>query len=351
MTKLSYPGTGGFQLRFCRTFERLKPFLFLSVLLMLTIVMLVPSGTVVWAFDRDDDEEDETLGGHHDRRTCSGTAQAALRACRHDAKDNFWIAYGKCLNDSHEGNLRECLRDAQHEHREARTLCHQQKKSRLEICTALGEGPYDPEINPAEFLSPAAAAATPNPYFPLVPGLVRVLQAGDETITVTVTEETKEILGVTCTVIRDVVEEHGETIEDTIDWYAQDIFGNVWYFGEIAKNFENGELANLDGSWTGGVDGAKPGIIMKANPEVGDIYRQEFALGEAEDMARVIATTETQERAPAADCADRCVVTHDFLPIDPGHVEKKFYAPGIGNILVIDLDTGKREELIQVIQP
>jgi hypothetical protein len=223
--------------------------------------------------------------------------------------------------------------------------------ARRNICEALGEGAYRPTIDPNQFLSPEATAATPNPYFPLVPGLVRVLQAGEEIITVTVTNETKEILGVHCTVIRDVVEDNGEVVEDMIDWYAQDMFGNVWYFGEISKNFENGELNNLDGSWQAGVEDAQPGIIMKANPEVGGIYRQEFTLGEAEDMGEVIFTTETAEMGPAANCAETCVVTRDFLPIDPGHVEKKFCAPGIGDILVIDLDTGKREELIQVIQP
>ena len=36
-----------------------------------------------------------------------------------------------------------------------------------------------------------------------------------------------------------------------------------------------------------GVDGAKPGIVMKANPLVGEYYRQEFALGTAEDNAEV----------------------------------------------------------------
>ena len=170
-------------------------------------------------------------------------------------------------------------------------------------------------------------------------------------IAVTVTNETKEILGVHCRVVHDVVEENGEIIEDTIDWYAQDIFGNVWYFGEISKNLENGELNNLDGSWQAGAEDVQPGIIMMANPEIGDIYRQEFTLGEAEDMGEVISNTETAEMTPAANCAETCVVTRDFLPIDPGHLEKKFYAPGIGNILVFDQDTGKREELIHVIQP
>ncbi len=64
------------------------------------------------------------------------------------------------------------------------------------------------------------------------------------------------------------------------------IEGNVWYLGEFATNYEyddNGNLirTNTGGSWEAGVDGALPGIIMQANPEVGDQYYQEFFLGEA----------------------------------------------------------------------
>ena len=54
--------------------------------------------------------------------------------------------------------------------------------------------------------------------------------------------------------------------------------GNVWYCGEAVQDFENGELVSLDGSFKAGVDGAKPGILMKAAPMIGDVYRQEFDL-------------------------------------------------------------------------
>ncbi|MGA1826502.1 MAG: hypothetical protein ACMUIP_17755 [bacterium] len=37
-----------------------------------------------------------------------------------------------------------------------------------------------------------------------------------------------------CVVVCDLAEEDGIVIEDTEDWYAQDIQGNVWYFGEIS---------------------------------------------------------------------------------------------------------------------
>ena len=43
--------------------------------------------------------------------------------------------------------------------------------------------------------------------------------------------------------------EHGERIENTFDWYAQDECGNVWYLGENTKEYENGEVVSTAGSW------------------------------------------------------------------------------------------------------
>jgi hypothetical protein len=108
-----------------------------------------------------------------------------------------------------------------------------------------------------------------------------------------VTHNTKEILGVTCVEVRDIVTVGGVVKEDTLDWFAQDTAGNVWYFEENSKEIQDGLAVSLEGSWTAGIDGAKPGIIMKAYPAVGDFYRQEFALGTAEDVAEVLSPTET----------------------------------------------------------
>ena len=170
--------------------------------------------------------------------------------------------------------------------------------------------------------------------------------------------KTKLIEGVTCVVVNDLVEEDGVPIENTDDWYAQDALGNVWYCGEIAKNFEifegddpeEAELVDIDGSWKAGRDGAQPGIIMLALPQAGDVYRQEVALGEAEDAARVISTTGSAA-VPAASCDGDCVVTRDFTPLEPDANERKFYAPGVGLILERDLESGDRVELVEFTPP
>src|SRR5262249_15593318 len=113
-----------------------------------------------------------------------------------------------------------------------------------------------------------------------------------------------------------------------------------------AKQLSGGLITGLAGSWTGGVDGAKPGIIMEAHPAVDDFYRQEFSLGTAEDVARVLSLNETV--TVPAGTFDHCLKTRDTSTLEPDIVELKFYAPGVGNVLEIDPSTGERLELIQV---
>lgn len=293
---------------------------------------------------------DRNEGDDEQYTVCSRTARLAFHACKHDIRDNYFIQLGKCENDADPEERSSCIEEAGTSLMAGRQQCGEQREARLQICNKIGEAAYDPVINPADFLSPAQTAAAPNPWFPLVPGLTRIYQAGEETITVTVSEDTREILGVTTMEVHDVVDIDGVPVEDTIDWYAQDIYGNIWYFGEIAQNFEDGVLTDLDGSWTAGIDDAKPGILMKAEPRTGDVYRQEFLLGEAEDMAEIL-DVNGSESTVAASCSGDCVVTRDSLPLEPDAVEYKYFAPGVGNIVTIDVETGDREELVELILP
>ena len=223
--------------------------------------------------------------------------------------------------------------------------------ARRKLCHALGEVRYNPKIDPANFLSPGKTAADPNPLFPLVPGTTnnyRTVDAeGTETITFEVTHRTRKILGVTCTVVHDAVLLDGSLIEDTDDWFAQDRDGNVWYFGESTAEYEGGLIINTHGAWEAGVGGAKAGIIMLAHPKVGQTYRQELSLGVAEDAAEVLALDKNV--TVAAGNYSNCLKTRDFTPTEPGVAEHKFYAPGIGNVLVINPTSGKRTELISVV--
>jgi hypothetical protein len=220
--------------------------------------------------------------------------------------------------------------------------CREQFAARQEICKTLGRDAYNPTINPADFVT-----VIDNPYFPLTPGSIYVYdgitEKGNEHVEVMVTNETKVILGVTCVAVRDTGTVNGVLEEDTIDWYAQDKNGNVWYFGENSLSYEGGLIMSLEGSWIAGVDGAKPGIIMKANPQVDDLYRQEFALGVAEDMAQVLALN--QSTTVPAGTYSNCVETKDFSPLEPDVNEHKFYALGVGNVQTVDATTGNHLDL------
>ena len=308
------------------------------------VVMLCVTTGVALAQDDDDDNDQD-----HERGACSRTADATFRACQHEIQDDYWIAMAKCKNLSDPQARAECREEAKRARQESKELCREQLEARSELCEALGEGPYDPQIDPALFVDPAEIGKTvaPNPYYPLIRGMTRLYRGGAETVTVTVTEDTKVILGVACAVIRDVVEENGEVIEDTKDWYAHDIFGNVWYFGESVKDFADGELVSIAGSFTAGVDGDKAGIIMKAAPVVGEVYRQEFSLSNAEDMAEFLSLTGSAT-VPAGSFNGNSWVTKEFSPIEPGSFATKYYAPGIGSILEVSSTTGARLELVEV---
>lgn len=190
-------------------------------------------------------------------------------------------------------------------------------------------GVYEPTLDPSGFVD-----AVDNPYFPLRPGSRWVYEGESdgetERIEVEVLDERRDVMGISAVVVRDTVYIAGEMVEDTYDWYAQDVEGNVWYLGEDTHEYENGQPINDAGAWEYGVDGALPGIVMLAAPAVGDAYRQEYYAGEAEDMGEIIEVDATVAIA-LGEYAD-VVVTEDWTPLDPDVVENKSYAPGIGMI-------------------
>ena len=193
-----------------------------------------------------------------------------------------------------------------------------------------------------------------NQYWPLVPGTSWVYEGEDqgesEHIVVTVEEGSRDVMGVPTVVVHDVVSLEGDVAEDTLDWYAQDGQGNVWYMGEDSKEIENGEVVATTGSWEAGVDGAVPGIIMWGNPTdrlAAGAYYQEFYEGEAEDKAEVV-RIEASVTVSAGTFTD-VLVTREWNPLDPGTVELKYYAPGVGLILeVVESGGDGRIELVSL---
>ena len=214
------------------------------------------------------------------------------------------------------------------------------KKSASPSRLAPTHGRYAPKIDPRHFV-----AKVDNPLWPLQPGTTfhyegvrgKTPQRDDEVVT----HQTKRILGIEATVVRDTVSEHGHPIERTLDYYAQDKDGNVWYLGEDAFELKNGRFAKASDSWLSGVDGAEPGIIMPADPKPGDRYRQEYyPPGEALDEAHVLG-----DRGPVTvpyGTFKRSLVTSEFSPLEP-QTEEKYYVAGVGEILE-RVVKGHREE-------
>jgi hypothetical protein len=212
------------------------------------------------------------------------------------------------------------------------------------------EESYSVNLDPADFV-----AVVDNPYLPWIPGSSWVYEGeseeGTERIEVQVLSETREVIGITATVVRDTVALNGELIEDTHDWYAQDQEGNVWYLGEDVSNYENGEMVDKAGSWEAGVDGAQPGIVMFADPaaHIGETYRQEYYKSEAEDMADLLSVSESV--TVSSVFFEKVVQTKDYTPLEPDLLEHKYYAPGIGMIKEVNVNTGEEVLLIEFTPP
>jgi hypothetical protein len=191
-------------------------------------------------------------------------------------------------------------------------------------------GTYSPTIDPADFV-----ATIDNRYFPLKPGTARHYKGLAEdgktpqTDVEVVTHQTKTILGVNCTVVRDTVSMGGHQVERTFDWYAQDRYGNVWYMGEDARDFKHGQFVKAGDSWESGVKGAQPGIIMPGNPQNGDQYRQEYYPTHAMDQSRVLASG-ASVKVPAGSYGNALRTEETAPTIDPGVAERKWNVPGVG---------------------
>jgi hypothetical protein len=298
---------------------------------------------------------------------CTRTARLQFAACRHEVHDDRLVEQAKCVNVADEDERAECMAGLPELRMEGNELCREQRDARQDVCELLGEEPYDPSFDPADFTTDFVAPVVVNPYLPLEVGNLWEYAApdADETNSVEVLDKTKLIEGVTCVVVRDLVSVGGIAKEFTDDWLAQATNGDVVYCGEEAKDFEvfpgdvppDPELVSIDGSFKAGRDGDAPGILFLSQPTVGAVYRQEFSLGNAEDIATVLATDYDFGDDPTLDqfvpqdladhlCNDDCVVTAESTPIEPGSAERKYYANGLGLFLEVAADSGEINRLV-----
>ena len=274
---------------------------------------------------------------------CLQTAGQAFTSCKSAARSDYQVTLGKCTNIADPAARRSCEQQAAADLADALDTCQGGLEVRQTSCQKLGPDRYDPPIDPTNFTT-----TIDNPYFPLVPGTTFTYLTPNGAIkdVFAVTHDTRVIDGVTCVQVHDSVYTNDELTEDTLDFFAQDREGNVWYFGENTAEFENGLLATIEGSFLSGLNHDKAGIIMKAHPAPGDFYRQEFSLGNAEDYAETL-NLNSRVVVPYGQF-NNCLKSQETTPLEPDALEDKYYAPGVGNVLTVDLVTGERDELISI---
>jgi hypothetical protein len=239
----------------------------------------------------------------------------------------------------------------------------------LSAAAAYAGGEIDTTFYPENFGQISDSTIINNQYWPLPAGTTFVYRSigkkGDCQVNPVMIGGTETIDGVNTRVIHDnVYEDYNCTgsqdflSEETTDWYAQDDYGNIWYFGEATQTHCPPDdptcVPSTAGSWKAGVNDAAPGIVMLANPAPGDFYRQEYAQ-DAHDMAKVLRlnadVTLTFENELGTDDYTGCLITKEWSPLEHGAIENKYYCPGTGLVLINEFQSGTvRTELVDITQ-
>ena len=209
---------------------------------------------------------------------------------------------------------------------------------------------YNPQYKPSDF-----TIAINNPYFSIPVGTTMIYEAktkeGLERIEIMVPGWTRTVDSVQTLVFWDRVYRDDVLIEDTRDYLAQHTqTGELWYFGEDVDNYENGKFVDHHGAWIAGVNGAKAGIWMLANPQVGDEFRNEYYKGEAEDITKIVAINQTV--TVPSGTYDNCVKTLDWSPLFE-HTANKYFCKGLaGTALEVELPSSDKptEERVELLE-
>jgi hypothetical protein len=194
------------------------------------------------------------------------------------------------------------------------------------------------EFDPSNFSN---STNIDNKWMPLPPGTKWVYEGVtvedgesiDHRIEFVATDLTKEIAGVSTVVawIKDF--SNDELVEAELSFYAQDNDGNVWYLGEYPEEYEAGEFVAAP-TWIAGVEDARPGVKMYADPQPGiPTYYQGWAPAvEWSDYGSV--TDVGQETCVPVTCYEDVMVIEESSLDETNAFQVKYYAQGVGDVRV-----------------
>jgi hypothetical protein len=193
-----------------------------------------------------------------------------------------------------------------------------------------------PRFDPVGFVRPATAA---NKWLPLKPGTqwVRVgttlvgHRPVPHRVVSTVTNVVKRIDGVSAVAVLDQDTDAGQITQQSLDWLAQDKHGSVWSVGSYTEEYEGGRFSITREPWLGGMKGAKPGILMPANPTTRTPpWTIAQPPGADPDAAQAVQTG--QRQCVSFNCFNDVLVVREGKASALDN-ELKYYAPGVGQIL------------------
>lgn len=195
------------------------------------------------------------------------------------------------------------------------------------------------------------SAKIDNKFFPLPPGTQFTLQGSatgvQHTVVLIVTDLVKEINGVQTRVLWDRDFSDGVIQESELAFHAQDKEDNVWSMGEYPEEFVDGVFAGAPNTWIPGVDGAKAGVLVPGEPEKG----KRFLEGKSPSIdffdCGEVFKTHLDDVCIPAKCFDNVLVINEFNPdaLEDG-IQRKFYAPHVGNIKITAVNDPEAETLV-----
>jgi hypothetical protein len=196
------------------------------------------------------------------------------------------------------------------------------------------------DVNKADLLPTGS-----NPYITMQPGRVLRLRHGSDTLTVTILSDTEVIEGVTTGVLEERETKNGKLVEVSRNFMATDRHTNdVYYFGEDVDNYKGGRIVNHESAWRAGARGARFGLMILAEPVVGQAFYQEIAPKVAMDRVEVVSTSETV--TTPAGTFERALHLRETTPLERD-VSHKYYAPGVGLIKDDEFELAERPEGIR----